>query len=175
MLCAAAFYFLQRAGLFALAARLARTWSLPSRIRFDLDEARALDQRVRDLYRRRGALIEAGLWRFAGWVAGAGEVWLILLGLGHPIDFASAVMLESLGQVARTAAFVIPGGLGVQDGVLLLLATQLGIDAETALALALAKRCRELILGLPGLIVSYVILARRATAAGTPSGERPPI
>ena len=84
-------------------------------------------------------------------------------------------MLESLSQAARTAAFAIPGGLGVQDGALLLLCAQIGLGAETGLALSLAKRCRELVLGLPGLLAGYVIGTRRVAAAGSSPGGRPPV
>jgi putative membrane protein len=171
---ACAFYFLQRAGLFALAAALARRWSAPARRRVDMEDARALDGRVRALYGRRAALLASALWRFAGWLAGAGEIWLILHGLGHAIGVGEAVMLESLSQAARSAAFAIPGGLGVQDGALLLLCAQLGLGAETGLALSLAKRCRELALGAPALFAGYVIEARRLAAAEPWPGAPPP-
>lgn len=167
------FYLLQRAGMFALIASVVGRWSDRLQGLLDTDEARALDERVRALYGRRRDVLVAGIWRLVGWVAGAGEIWLILEGLGHPVDFAAAVMLESLSQVARAAAFAIPGGLGVQDGVLLLLCAQLGLDAETALALSLAKRCRELALGLPALFAGYVIFARRLTAADGSRGGPP--
>ncbi len=171
--CGAAFYFLQRAGLFTLATSVARRWSATARRHFDMDEARALDGRVRALYGRRRGLLVSAVWRFAGWLAGAGETWLILHGLGARTGFAEAVMLESLSQAARTAAFAIPGGLGVQDGALLLLCAQIGLGAETGLALSLAKRCRELVLGLPGLLAGYVIGTRRVAAAGSSPGGRP--
>jgi len=171
---AGAFYFLQRAGLFALAVALAHRWAPRSQSRLALEEAQALDGQVAALYARRRVLLISALWRLAGWIVGAGEIWLILRGLGQPIDFAGAFVLESLSQVARTGAFVIPGGLGVQDGALLLLCAQFGLGAETGLALALAKRCRELVLGLPALLAAYVILARRWTATGESRGAQPP-
>jgi hypothetical protein len=65
---------------------------------------------------------------------------------------ASALLLESLGQAVRTAAFVVPGALGVQEGGYLVLGTALGLTPQTALALSLAKRVREIVLGVPGLI-----------------------
>ena len=39
--------------------------------------------------------------------------------MGHPVSVAEAVAIESLGQGSRAAAFVLPGGLGVQDGALI--------------------------------------------------------
>lgn len=161
VLAGATFYLLQRAGLFALAARLARRWSATARRRIELADAHALDGRIRTLYGRRSDLLLAALWRLFGWVAGAGEAWLALAGLGHPVSFGEAIMLESLSHAARTAAFAIPGGLGVQDGALLLLCAQLGLGPEMGLALSLTKRCRELALGLPGLVAAYLTQAHR--------------
>jgi putative membrane protein len=167
-------YLVQRAGVFTFAAALARRWSGSARPIFGRDDARALDGRVRALYRRRAPLAIAGLWRFLGWLAGAGETWLILYGLGHPVGLAEAVILESLSQAARTAAFAIPGGLGVQDGALLLLCSQLGLGAEIGLALSLAKRCRELVLGFPALVIGYLYQVRRLAAADASPNEQPP-
>lgn len=172
--CGATFYFLQRAGIFTLAARLVRRWSQTARRRLDLEDARALDGRIRALYARRAALLSSAWWRFLGWLTGAGETWLALKGLGHPVSIAEAVMLESLSQAARTAAFAIPGGLGVADGALLLLCAQLGLGAETGLALSLAKRCRELALGAPALLAGYLSQTRRLAAADGWPGAPPP-
>ncbi len=83
---------------------------------------------------------------------GVGEVWLALSFLGHPVSLLSAMMLESLGQAVRAGAFAVPGALGVQEGGYVMLGRVLGLGPETALALSLAKRVRELLLGIPGLI-----------------------
>ena len=49
-------------------------------------------------------------------------------------------------------AFAVPGALGVQEGGYVMLGRVVGLGPETALALSLAKRVRELVLGVPGLI-----------------------
>ncbi|MDX6769446.1 MAG: TIGR00374 family protein, partial [Elusimicrobiota bacterium] len=71
--------------------------------------------------------------------------------------------LESLGQAVRAAAFAIPGALGVQEGGYLVLGGLLGIAPDTALALSLTKRFRELVLGLPGLLVWQLLPTPRAS------------
>ncbi len=45
---------------------------------------------------------------------------------------------------SRSAAFFVPSGLGVQEGGYVLLGAIFGLGPETALALSLAKRAREL-------------------------------
>lgn len=113
----------------------------------------AIDGAVRALYRRPSAVATGAAWHLVSWIVGAGEVWLALYFLGHPVDLLQAVLLESLGQAVRTAGFLVPGALGVQEGGYLVLGTALGLAPDTAIALSLAKRVREVVLGVPGLIV----------------------
>ncbi|MDQ6981551.1 MAG: flippase-like domain-containing protein [Mariprofundus sp.] len=115
--------------------------------------ANTLDQAIVNIYSRKTALATASAWRLLSWFLGIGEVWLIMYFLGHPISLMEALLLESLGQAIRAAGFLIPASLGVQEGGFLLLGIVLGIPSQTALALSLGKRIRELILGIPGLII----------------------
>jgi len=152
-LIAGGFYWAQRCGMFlALARRLERLNGSDTAGALSHDAAR-LDRGVAAIYRRRGDFWLACGVRLAGWVIGAGEVWLALLYLGHPVTLLQALMLESLGQAIRSAAFVIPGALGVQEGAYLILGTSIGIPPQIGIALSLVKRVRELTFGLPGLMV----------------------
>jgi len=90
--------------------------------------------------------------------------------LGHPVSWLAALLLESLGQAIRGAAFAVPGALGVQEGGYLLLAPLAGLPPDAALALSLAKRAREILLGLPGLL--YLHFWERPGA--TPTRPVPP-
>jgi len=148
----AGFYVVQRSGPFLRLARLMERFSNVNAWASVTGGAAALDAAVIGLYRQRRATTECCFWRIVGWVAGTGEVWLILMLLGHPVSLTEAFVLESLGQAARSAGFMIPGGLGVQEGGLLLVGSQLGLTPELALALSLVKRARELIIGIPGLV-----------------------
>ena len=95
-----------------------------------------------------------------------------VLGAGRPLRFGEALIIESLGHAARTAAFFIPGGLGVQDGALLLLGSAVGLGPDAGLVLALTKRLREVALGVPALATGYVTEARRFTR-GARAGKIP--
>jgi putative membrane protein len=114
----------------------------------------------------RHALAGSSVLQLAAWLAGAGEVWIGLAALGHPVSVADALLVESLVQAIRNAAFPVPGALGVQDGGLMLIAPLAGIPAEVGLALALLKRGRELAFGLPGLAHLY-----RSTLRDTLNGR----
>jgi len=93
------------------------------------------------------------------WTCRAGESWIALRMMGHPIGVLDAVMIEGLLSAARTVGFLLPAGLGVQEGALLLLCGWAGVPGHMALALALVKRARELGVGLPGL-AAWAVLER---------------
>jgi putative membrane protein len=156
------FYLLQRRGFFSKLLRAAarffgkRDWS-------DwMSHARAIDAAVEVTYRRSGAVAASFGLSLIGWLVGTAEVYWILQLLASPVGWSDALMLESVGQAIRGAAFAIPGALGVQEGGYLLLGSLVGLHAETGLALSLAKRARELLLGLPGLL--YLHWAERGGA-----------
>lgn len=88
---------------------------------------------------------------FATWFAGAVEMYLIFLFLGHPISLTDAWMVEGAIVLVRAGTFFIPGHLGVQDGAIALLGQALGGSAELGLAVALLRRGRELVWTAAGL------------------------
>jgi putative membrane protein len=154
------FYLIQRRGLFSKLMRALRRLSSNRDWSRWVTQAQAIDLAVEGTYRRNGAVTASLLLSLIGWIVGTGEVFLITLFLGMPVSWRDALLLESLGQAIRGAAFAIPGALGVQEGGYLLLAPLAGLPLDAALALSLAKRARELLLGLPGLL--YWRVASRA-------------
>jgi putative membrane protein len=159
------FYLLQRRGFFSKLIRAAtrfagqRDWSKW------VSRAEAIDLSIQEIYRRGGGVAASFLLSLVGWLVGTGEVFLVLQLLGHPASWLDSLLLESLGQAIRGAAFAVPGALGVQEGGYLLLAPLAGLPPDAALAVSLAKRAREILLGLPGLL--YLHLAERAGTAAT--------
>jgi putative membrane protein len=113
--------------------------------------ASALDEALRSSLQRRSPLVAAGVLQFAALVSGAVEIWFALRLFAHPISFAGALMLESMIQSFRNLAFMVPAGLGVQETVLVVFGHTLGITAETAIAVSLVKRLREVLYGVASL------------------------
>jgi putative membrane protein len=157
------FYWIQRRGFFSKLMRTAARFAAKRDWSQWMIRAEAIDAAVQVIYGRAGPVAASFLLSLAGWLVGTGEVYLILLLIHHPVGWIDALLLESLGQAIRGAAFAIPGALGVQEGGYLLLAPLAGLPPDAALALSLAKRARELLLGLPGLL--YLQLSSRVTAA----------
>jgi putative membrane protein len=145
------FYFLQRRGLFARLMRAANRFAGKRDWSQWLNHAHAIDFAVQRTYARGGSIAASFALGLAAWLIGTIEVYLLMPMLGSPVGFSDALLLESLGQMIRGAAFAIPGALGVQEGGYLLLASLVGLSPTAGLALSLAKRARELLLGFPGL------------------------
>jgi putative membrane protein len=121
----------------------------------------ALDQELRNCFRRWRSLLLAGALQFAAFVSGAFEIWFALRLFGHPIEPAEALAMESLMQAARHFAFIVPAGLGVQEASLVLVGHAFGVGRELALAVSVAKRMREVLCGLPPLLSWQYVEGRR--------------
>lgn len=118
-----------------------------------MGSAAKLDHAVNTMYRHRQRVLICAVWQFIGWLSGAGEIWLALFFLGHTTSLLKAIMLEALIQASASIAFAVPGALGVQEAGFVLFGQMLGLAPETAVALAVIRRCRDLLLYVPGLII----------------------
>ena len=154
------FYLAQRTGMFSTFIRLMERVVSMEQLGNLLGSAEALDEEIDKSYKRLKEFGIACSWRMMGWILGTGEVWLALYVLGHPISFIEAFMLESIGQAIRSSAFIIPGAYGVQEGGYIFLGSFVGLDPESGLALSLVKRVRELLIGLPALLI-WQLVARK--------------
>jgi len=174
------FYRAQNAGLFSgLAGQLARIRPGPARAETSAPRAalglRQVDAAIRRIYRRRGALLQATLLRMAFRVLMAGEIALIIIGLPlEPMPVSEliliAIVLESLAQGARAMAFFVPAGLGAQEGALIGAGVLLGLPADSVLLIALIKRGRELLVGVPALLAWQVGELRRLSRSRAATG-----
>ena len=105
----------------------------------------------------------------AAWVGTALGSWIVLRMMGSPISIWSVLTIESLIFTLRSVAFAIPGALGVQEAAYALIGPLFGLPPEAALALSLAKRARDLTLGLPTLLAWQISEARAVIRAARPS------
>jgi putative membrane protein len=116
------------------------------------EDTAALDLELRASLHRTGRFTIAGALQFLALVSGSFEIWFALRLFGHPVPVAGAVVLESMVQAVRHLAFAVPGGIGVQEAGLVVFGQAFGIDAQSALAVSMAKRLREVGCGIPALI-----------------------
>lgn len=106
----------------------------------------------------RGALALALGASLGQWLLEALETFVLLSLLGVEVSWSTALAIESLVAMVRTAAFVVPAGLGAQDLALAFVLHALGVPGglEVAVAFVVVKRARELLwvaLGYGGLLL----------------------
>jgi len=154
----AAFFVAQRTGI-ELAGRLASR-ILPGAA----DAAAEVSEELRAIYAKPVAVALAFLYNLLAWFGSATGAWLALRMMGVPASFWAMLMVESLIFTLRSVAFAVPGALGVQEVGYLLLAPIAGIAPQTMLALSLVKRARDLVLGVPTLLIWQAGEARAVMA-----------
>jgi hypothetical protein len=85
------------------------------------------------------------------WFYGALEAWVTFRLMGIRITGVEALVIDSLGTSLRTLGFMVPAAAGVQEAGYVLVSLLFGITPAQAIAFSLARRARDLAIGLPGL------------------------
>ncbi len=124
------------------------------------DNAHHLDRTIRAIYARPFRVAAACAIRCATRGLMAVEIWVAAWLMHNPITPSDAVMFIGIICTLRAAAFVVPGGWGLQEGAYVLLGQMIGLEPEIALALSLATRARELMTGIPALLLWQLIEGR---------------
>ena len=133
-----------------------------------------LDANLKRLYRDRRALAKNAGLHLALWFAGSAEIYVALKFLGEAVTWSEATVIESLALALRSATFVMPASLGVQEGAVIAICAVFGLSAPVALAVSLSKRLAEIVVGVVGLMIWQVfersILLGRAPRSPAQSG-----
>lgn len=126
-----------------------------------------LRTQTRYIYAQPRRVLAALALNMTAWFASAAGAWIALRLMGLPVSFWSIITVESLIFTLRSVAFAIPGAIGVQEAAYVLIGPLLGLSPASALALSLAKRARDLAIGLPALLIwqgqeAKAVMAARA-------------
>jgi putative membrane protein len=105
------------------------------------------------IYGRKSAIAAAVLCHFCGWLGSAGSSWLAYHLLGAPITIAQALGIEALLRAALSMTFFVPGAAGVQEAAYAALGAVFGLPADISVAVSLLTRARDLVIGLPALLL----------------------
>lgn len=139
-----------------LGSRIAGDWFAGASARMDL-----LQDELTGFYQRSARLaLGAGI-HFMGWLGTGIAGWVGYRLLGADIDLASVLAIEALLQVLLTAAFLVPGAIGVQEAGYASIGAAFGLPPELSLGVSLLRRARDLALGIPILLIWQLIEARR--------------
>lgn len=152
----------------AIGRRLAARWA--SKVE---REAVAIEHEFEHLFRPARRIGMAACIHLAGWIGGGVTVWLAYRMLGGHIDVVSAMAIEGLLSAALAVAFLVPGGLGVQEASYVLLGQLFGMPAHLSIGLSLLRRARDIVIGAPALVTWQVAEARRLRRDGNRRDRRP--
>lgn len=109
------------------------------------------------------------------WAAETLETYLLLRLLGVELDFGVVAMIEVVLALARSIAFVLPAGIGIQDVGFALLLREFGVpDAlELGMAFTLLRRSKEVALVVLGFSLMGMFPARGTARTAKPSDAAP--
>ncbi len=132
----------------------------------------ALYSRLNSIYANRIGLFASASIHLTFWLFGALEVWVMLVAMGLPGGYPEALVIESLTQAIRGAAFAIPGALGAQEGGIMTICAIFGVPADVAIAMSLIKRVPDVVFGVPSLLGWQMLEGRAFSAGGRVADER---
>jgi glycosyltransferase 2 family protein len=144
-----------------LLERLARRFA-PAFLAHVDDFGRALD----DVYRRSTGVIASVVLHGIAWIASGAGIWFALRFAGVEIRLLDVLAIESLVGAVRSAGFVAPMAVGVQEAAYGFIGPIFGLPADMALAVSLIKRATSLTVGVPALALWQTIEGRRLAALG---------
>jgi putative membrane protein len=159
LLAAIGFVAVQRSGLGIMEraiARIAKQW-----VKGPAALPQPIHEEIRDIYLHPRALWLGGGLHLAAWIASSVQAWIALRFMGIDLGLGSVLAIESLLYAIRSVAFAVPNALGVQEGAYVMLGAAFGLTPETALALSLLKRARDLAIGVPALLVWQMLESGR--------------
>ena len=114
------------------------------------------------IYRSPARFVLSTALHLAAWVGNGAAVWLGFRLIGARLDLAAVIAIESIVYAIRSAAVIVPNALGVQEGAYVLLAPLFGVGTDTALAMSVLKRARDIAIGVPVLLLWQAAEGRRA-------------
>jgi putative membrane protein len=103
------------------------------------------------------------------WFFGTLEAWVTFRLMGVHVSVVEALAIDALGTSFRSVGFMVPAAAGVQEAGYVLLGLAFGLPPAQGIAFSLARRARDLVVGVPGLAFWQFLEAKafRKAAAST--------
>ena len=144
-----------------LGHRMARSWFPDEENRID-----RLGGEATIVFGRTGRLALATVLHLVGWFGGGVSVFIAYRAVGAPAGLLQSMAIEALLSGALGIAFLVPGGLGVQELSYVGIGALFGMPPHASLALSFLRRGRDLALGVPALASWQWGEARRLRGRG---------
>jgi putative membrane protein len=142
------------ASLQAMARAVSARW--PTVLSLDGPDGCDIQGYFHRIMSQRGRLWSAFALHLGCWCLGAGETWVMFRLLGVDLTLWQALAIDGTVAGLRTFGWLVPAAAGVQEAAYLLAAAVFGISPASALAASLARRARDLVLGVGTLGIAAV-------------------
>jgi putative membrane protein len=113
------------------------------------------------IYGHAGKLAIGFFVHLIGWICTGVAGWIAYRALGVPIDFDDALAIEALLAAAAAVAFLVPVNAGVQEAGYAGLGAIFGVPPELSLGVSLVRRARDIVVGVPILLLWQFVEMRR--------------
>lgn len=113
------------------------------------------------IYGHAGKLAIGFMVHLIGWICTGVSGWIAYHALGASIDFDDALAIEALLAAAAAVTFLVPVNAGVQEAGYAGLGAIFGVPPEVSLAVSLVRRARDIVVGVPILLLWQTFEARR--------------
>lgn len=111
-------------------------------------------------YFARDRFLPASTIHLVMWFFGTLEAWVTFHLMGVQVSWAQALVVDAIGTSFRSIGFMVPAAAGVQEAGYMVVGLAFGISPARGLAFSLARRARDLAIGLPGLALWQYLEAR---------------
>ncbi|AAV89599.1 putative membrane spanning protein [Zymomonas mobilis subsp. mobilis ZM4 = ATCC 31821] len=125
------------------------------------DNIRDVSNKMTEIYHQPMKLLASFTFNMLAWVVGASSAWVALRFMGVQVSLTAVLTIESLIFALRSAAFIVPGAIGLQEGAYILMAPLFGLTGAEMIALSLLKRARDISIGVPALLLWQINESRR--------------
>jgi putative membrane protein len=112
------------------------------------------------IYGHTGRLALGFFIHMIGWICTGVAGWIGFHALGVPIDFDDAMAIEALLSAAAAVAFLVPVNAGVQEAGYAGLGAVFGVPPEISIGVSLVRRGRDIVVGVPILLLWQLIEMR---------------
>ena len=124
------------------------------------------------IYGHTGRLAVGVFIHLVGWVCTGVAGWIGFHALGVPLDFDDAMAIEALLSAAAAIAFLVPVNAGVQEAGYAGLGAVFGVPPEVSLGVSLVRRGRDLVVGVPILLLwQFIEMRHLRSVAAQESGR----
>ncbi len=126
------------------------------------------------IYGHTPRLVIGFLLHLVGWIGTGAAGWIAYRALGASLSFTDALAIEALLSAVAAMAFLVPVNAGVQEAGYAGLGALFGVAPELSIAVSLVRRARDVIVGVPILLLWQFVELRRSlpgVPASRPEGD----